>query len=138
MKSFVLVLLFMLIVVPCMAQSQVNFAWDPHSQAADITGFKLYLSKQSGVYPINPAATFVGGTLTTGSIPAPASPGKYFFTLTAYMPEAESDRSNEIFLVIKPKPPKLNTAQQVASAIKNGIIKFAGLFKADKQFRFAD
>jgi hypothetical protein len=79
--------------------------------------------------------SFISGTLTTGSIAALSSPGEYCCVLTAYMVDAESDVSNEVSLVIKPKAPKLNSVQQIALGVKNTVTKFAGLFRGKKQLR---
>jgi hypothetical protein len=41
----------------------------------------------------------------------------------------------EVSTVIKPKPPKLNTVQQVARAVKGAVTKMAGAFREKKNLR---
>lgn len=97
------------------AQS-ITFQWDPHPQASEIQGFKLYASKQSGSYT-TPIATFQGGTLTTGTIPSGIlGLGKQYFVLTAFVNDIESDRSNEVNTVIKPKAPNVTGVLMVAES----------------------
>ncbi len=110
---------------PALAQQQtINFAWDPHPQAADLVGFELYQSRTTPVCPGNsaptsaPVGTFSGGATTQGSIPLP-SPGRYYWALVAATPGPDvikSDCSNEVTMVVKPKPPKLLSAVQAALA----------------------
>lgn len=135
MKRYILTIsICLLFSVSLFAQNgSISFAWDTHTEAAQITGFKLYQSKTSGSYTLgSPVATFVGGTLTTGTIPKPGL-GKYFWVLTAYLTDGngtiESDFSNEVYLVIKPKPPKLNTVTQIALAPVKAITYMASIFK---------
>lgn len=114
MKHILLVLFIVVIVsIPAVAQN-VTFAWEPHSEAAQLTGFHLYQSKTAGG-PYTAAATFAGGATVTGSIAKPGL-GRYYFVLTAYTPEVESDYSNEVSLVVKPKKPSLKSAVLSAMA----------------------
>jgi len=143
MKRFLLLATLMLFTVPAMAQ--VNLAWDPYSDAAAITGFKAYMSKTSMVYSPTPVATFIGGALVAGSVPKPTSFGRYYFVLIAYYTDPavpsvtyESDYSNEVSTVIKPKAPKLNTAQQVAQAVGKAVTKMAGVFKPHKNLKIIE
>ena len=131
MKTLIPIILFLALTGSATAQT-VSFAWDPHPEAAALAGFKLYQSKTSMSYGATPVATFIGGTLATGTIAKPGL-GKYFYVLTAYTVDVESDFSNEVSLVVKPKAPKLNSAQQVAQAIKDTTIKVAGLFKGKEK-----
>jgi hypothetical protein len=129
MKIFLIVTLLLVFSIPALAQGTVNFAWDVHPEAAQLTGFKLYQSKVSGSYGLTPVATFSGGALVSGSIPKPGL-GRYYYVLTAFNAEVESDVSNEVTLTIKPKAPKLNTATQVGRfqfGPVDGAEKMAGL-----------
>lgn len=142
MKRFILFCLLALVASPAMAQT-ITFAWDAHEQAAVITGFKLYQSKQSGNYTAPAVATFTGGTLTTGTIPKPTSPGRYYWTLRAYMPDTatpgvdiESTDSNEVTDVVKPKAPTgfsrvlgavASVPATVGRAVKSVFVKERGL-----------
>lgn len=107
MKHLMLVLFIVAIVaVPAMAQN-VTFAWDPHAEAAQVTGFKLYQAKTAGG-PYTLSTTFNGGSTVTGTIAKPGL-GRYYFVLTAFTPEVESDYSNEVSLVVKPAKPNLKS-----------------------------
>lgn len=107
MKHLMLVLFIVAIVaVPAMAQN-VTFAWDPHNEAAQLTGFHLYQSKTAGG-PYTLSTTFNGGASVTGSIAKPGL-GRYYFVLTAFNAEVESDYSNEVSLVVKPAKPNLKS-----------------------------
>lgn len=112
------------------AQNSVNFAWDLSSDDSTLGvggGYHLYQSKLSGNYT-TPVATYPPGA-TTGSIQRPG-PGRYYWVLTAFTSDAiESSYSNEVTLVIKPNPPKLNTVQQAMETVKKGLTYLAGLFK---------
>lgn len=102
-----------LLAVPAVAQN-VNFAWDAHPEAAQLTGFKLYQAKTAGG-PYTSSATFTGGAAVTGSIAKPGL-GRYYFVLTAFNAEVESDYSNEVSLVVKPQKPNLKSAVLSAMA----------------------
>lgn len=142
MKFLKIFFLLVILVTPATAQ-QITFAWDAHEQASVITGFHLYQSKQSGNFTGAPVGDFIGGTLTTGSIPKPTSPGRYYWVLTAYMPDPlggtiESGYSNQVTDVVKPKEPTgfIRTVTQaiayvptkVASAVK-------GLFSQNRNLK---
>lgn len=133
-----LLFIMLLISVPAVAQD-IRFAWDAYPESAALCaasgGFHLYASKQSNNYTA-PAATFACD-VTQGSIPKPGL-GKYYFVLTAFTPEIESDHSNEVNTTIKPNPPKLNTVEQIASVIKGGVVKVAGLFAGKKNLRIIE
>jgi hypothetical protein len=134
--GFILAMLI-LMAIPAMAQT-VTFAWDPHPEAAQLTGFKLFQSKTSWTYGATPVATFTGGALTTGTIPKPGL-GRYFYVLTAFTPDVESDFSNEVSLVVKPQKPNLKSAVQSAALLPvKGAVKFAGLFKGKKNLRIIE
>jgi len=113
----------------------MDFAWDVYEEASSITGFYLYQSKQSGNYTEAPVGNF-SNTVTTGSIPKPSSYGRYYWVLTAYYIDTsvtpnlttESDYSNEVSTVVKPKPPKLLSVIQTAwNVIKAPVTYIAGL-----------
>lgn len=131
MKKFIMVLGFLLLTGGVAVAQNITFEWDPHEQAAELAGFKLYQTKQCGQYGTAPVATFTGGYLVTGSIPLPTGTGKHCWVLTAYIVadgvDVESAYSNEVSSVVKPKPPKLNRATQVALASVKGVVKAAGL-----------
>lgn len=133
MKHLTLLVLI-LCAIPAYAQQTVTFAWDPHEEAAQITGFKLYQTKQAGVYTQPAIATFTDGSVTTGTIPQPLL-GRYYYVLTAFKDDSgyilESDHSNEVSLVLKPKPPKFISAIQTALIKPIGKIytMVAGIFR---------
>jgi hypothetical protein len=114
----------------------VTFAWDPHPESIQISGFRLYQSRVAGSYSAAPVATYTGGALTTGTIPKPTL-GKYFYVLTAFTADTESDYSNEVSLVVKPQKPNLKTP--ILSAIihlpKAGIDKLAGVLNGKQNLK---
>ena len=121
-----------------MAQ-QITFVWDlsPDDSLLGAGGYRLYQSKTSGVYSAPPVATVAAG-VSTVSITVSAL-GRHFWVATAFAEDGtESDYSNEVSTVIKPKPPKLNTAQQVASAVKDAVVKVAGAFKDKKNLKIKE
>lgn len=143
MRKFLLFSIMLLVALPLMAQTgTVTFAWDSHPESAAIDGFKLYQTKQSMNYTTTPVATYTPGALTTGTIPKPTSFGRYYFVLTAFKTDTsvspsvliESDYSNEVSLVVKPKAPVLKTAILTAlMAPVKCIEKMAGLFGGGKK-----
>jgi len=133
MKIYLLILALLLFALPVSAQTTVTFEWDPHPQAADLLGFKLYQSKQTGTYPSAPVCTFVGGSLTTGQCAKPSSPGKWYWVLTAYVIDVESEYSNEVNLVIRPDKPHIRSV--IISALGRAITKAAGLFRGGKNLK---
>lgn len=151
MGRFLRTLVALAIVVTCIslfvdrACAQVTLAWDPHPEAivsptvpVAITGFHLWQTKSQGSYNFTgtPAAQFVPGTLTEGTIPKPGL-GKYCWILTAFIDETalgngiiESESSNEVCTVLKPKKPtNLLTKALVAlgSRIKGLFTSKSGL-----------
>lgn len=106
MKKLIFLSIFLLLAIPSMAQT-INFEWDPHPQAAQLEGFKLYQATSPGAYNMAaPAATFTGGSTVTGSIPEPGI-GHYYWVLTAYVQDLQSLPSNEVTLAIPPSAPVL-------------------------------
>jgi hypothetical protein len=135
MKPLIALCLFLL-AAPAMAQ-QLTFAWDlspDDSLLGAAGGYRLYQSKTRGVYSTSPVATVAPG-VSTISITVSAL-GRHYWVATAFSEDGtESDYSNEVSTVIKPKPPKLNTVQQVASAVRDAVARVAGLFKEKKNLR---
>lgn len=116
-----------LLSAPVFCQQSIAFAWDPHEESSTITGFHLWQSKTPGG-PYEQVGTFIPGTLTSGEIPKPGL-GRYCWVLTAYVPDAESDNSNEVCTVLKPKPPKLiSVIQRIASIPVKAGKTVAGVF----------
>ena len=145
MKTLKIFFLLLFLAMPAAAQT-IQFAWDAHPEAATITGFHLYQAKQSGNYTAAPVGDFVGGSLMTGTIPKPTSPGRYYWVLTAYMPDPaggviESGYSNEVTDTVKPKNPT-GFVKSALSAIAYVPRKVAGavkgVFVADKNLRIKE
>lgn len=123
-----LILVILTIILSCMigyAQTPtITFAWDVHPEAASVTGYKLYQGKVAGAENmVTPVATYVGGSLTTGTLPKPGL-GNYCWVLTAYVTDTlvppntyESDKSNEVCLVIRPSAPRMKSATQALMLI---------------------
>jgi len=118
--------IFMAITTCAMAQQNITLTWDPHPEAAQLLGFKLYQTKTPGAYTTTPVQTFTGGALTTGTTPKPGL-GKWCWVLTAYVVDVESDNSNEVCTTLKPGKPNLKTAVLSAlfTPIKEGPIRLA-------------
>lgn len=137
----ILIALSLLLLIPLSVSAQnVTFEWDPHPEGTYLAGYKLYQSKTSGMYLATVVATFQGGTLTTGSIPKPGL-GKYYWVLTAYMADgSESDFSNEVSLVLKPKPPVLKSVVQTAlmAPVKGAAWLLAKITGKDKNLKVRD
>ena len=138
MKPLLALCLFLL-AAPAMAQ-QITFAWDlspDDSLLGAGGGYRLYQSKTSGAYSAPPVATVLPG-ISTVSIAVNAL-GRHYWVATAFAEDGtESDYSNEVSTVIKPKPPKLNTVQQVASAVRDAVVKVAGAFKDKKNLKIKE
>ncbi len=136
MKALFLVLL-MLLAIPCMAQSNLTFQWDLSTDDALLGaggGYHLYASKNSGQYTSTAYATVAPG-INTVTVVAPGL-GRWYFVATAFIADgSESANSNEVVSTIKPKPPKLNTVQQVAVTVKNAVIRVAGIFRPKQNLR---
>jgi hypothetical protein len=134
MKKFLTIGLLLFLTPTVMAQT-VTFAWDAHEQAAELTGFKLYQAKSAGG-PYTNVGTFTPGALMTGTITRPGL-GRYYYVLTAFTPEVESDNSNEVTLVVKPKPPRLVSAIQTAllSPVKGAQWLLAKITGKDKNLK---
>lgn len=101
MKKLILALLFL----PLLAFADtVTFAWDPvttdtSGDPITVTGYKLYTSATSGVYPATPATDVTGTSASVNLVP-----GTYFAVATAYNDAGESDYSNEITFRVTLKP----------------------------------
>lgn len=129
--------MFMLFGAGALAQTTVSLAWDPHPQAADLEGFKLYCGKANRAYG-GVCATYLGGSLTTGTVVI-EKPGNTCMALTAYIADGtESDFSNEVCQVIKPKAPtglKSTLVQAAAKVVNATVGKIAGLFRGHKNLK---
>jgi hypothetical protein len=140
MKIALLVIALLLLTVPLMAQTHVQLSWDLSADDALLGatgGYHLYASKTSGGYTATPIATTLPG-VTTATIVRPGL-GKYYFIGRAFASDGtEAPDSNEVSLVIRPAPMKLNTVQQIAQAIKGAVTKLAGLFSAKKNLRIVE
>ena len=137
MKFFFLGIM-LLFTTPLMAQS-VSLAWDlsiSDSFLGAAGGYRIYQSKTSGTYT-TPIATVAPGistvTFATGQL------GRLYWVGRAFESGGiESDNSNEVTDVIKPKPPKLNTVQQIAKVLTapaEGIVKLANMLKSKKSLK---
>lgn len=74
----------------------VKLIWEVSAEA---DGYHLYMSAESGNYPVNFEADILGGSITESpliTIPEDGI-GKHYFILKAYNEAGESDPSNEVF-----------------------------------------
>lgn len=131
--------LLLLLAAPCLAQTQITFAWDLSADDGQLGpggGYRIYASKQDGVYG-SPAGSVAPG-IATMTIATPGL-GRWYFVARAFLADGtESDNSNTVSQVLKPKAPKVNTVQQVAQAMKKGVTAVAGLFKGKKNLRIIE
>jgi hypothetical protein len=76
-------------------QRTVTLAWDP-SPEADIDGYRIYQSRESGVYPQTPAIPDIDPTHTSASIGL-TEDGTYYWVATCFDTQGnESAYSNEV------------------------------------------
>ena len=76
-----------------------TLSWDPNSEA-NLAGYKLYLTTQSGRYGSSFAA--VPASVTTYQVPGLQPGTVYFFAITAYDTSGrESIPSNEVSIVVQ-------------------------------------
>lgn len=135
MKAPVTLFLILLFVLPVTAQTTITFAWDlsvDDSLLGEGGGYRLYASKQSGIYS-TPSGSVAPG-VSTITISAPGL-GRYYFVARAFTSDGmESDNSNEVSQVIKPKPPTIKSATvAVLTAPVKAATKLAGLFKGPQK-----
>lgn len=106
---------FMLLLsVTAMAQS-VTFEWDLSLDDGILGasgGYRLYQGTVPGIHGTIPVATVAAG-VSTATIPRPGL-GVYYYVVTAFSSNAESDKSNEVSIAIRPRAPHLKSAVQVA------------------------
>jgi len=93
-KILLICVTILLFASPCFALSEVTFEWDANSEA-DLAGYQLYQSTQSGIYTGNPVATIPVGTETITLTNVPD--GTWYWVMTAYdTNDNESGYSNEV------------------------------------------
>ncbi len=100
--------LLLILFLPTIAFAEsVKFVWDAPVGDIPVTGYKLYISPTSGVY--GPPVSTVLSTSKTYTFYIPTNmQGVFFVTVTAYNSVGESERSNEISFIPKPKPAAAN------------------------------
>lgn len=87
----------------------VTLEWEANSEV-DLAGYRLYQSKEHGVYPLTPIVDIplpIEGT-PTHKVESLLEDERYFWVVTAYDSTGnESEYSNEVTTIIKipPKPP---------------------------------
>lgn len=102
------ILLALLFVAPLHAET-IKFAWDKPTANADgspliLSGYRFYISPVPGAY--GPSNALLGPASLTYSfvVPEKMAGSKFYATVTAYNQQGESERSNELEFVTKPKP----------------------------------
>jgi hypothetical protein len=129
MKHLILVVALMLLAVPAMAQ--ITFMWDLSTDDAILGttgGYKLYQSKTSGTYGATAAATVLRG-INTVTIAKPGL-GRYYWVVTAFTVDSESDHSNEVTTVLRPAKPTNHRITTIIAAIGSAI---RDLFASNKK-----
>lgn len=135
-----LIVLALLLLVPSAMAQSITFAWDLSVDDAKLGtggGYRVYVGKQSRTYTGIICSAAPGVNTCTGTAP---QLGNLYFGATAFTTDnVESDYSNEVNTVIKPKPPTLKSAIQTAlMAPIKAITKLAGLFRKDKSLRIVN
>ena len=126
-----IILATLLFIIPiCSFADTLTFQWDEVTTdvngdpVVDLQGYKLYVSKESGVYT-TPKAT----STEPKAIITETAIGKYYAVVTAYNSAGESSHSNEISFEVKAKvpsaPQKLNFVQKIFAFIKSIFRIFA-------------
>jgi hypothetical protein len=103
--SLVLFTIFLLSTVACYSGT-VTLAWDYLvTQESDLVGggFKIYQKKLNDAN--YPASTTLTAIPSLRQITLTVSPGSYCWTATAYTPDVESDKSNEVCSQVTPNKP---------------------------------
>jgi hypothetical protein len=116
MKKLIIILIllsFFLLPLACHA-SDVAFEWDC-GECLDITGFKLYQSKVSGIYDPNKPALIINDPLARSATVQNLTDGIYYWVCTAFeehiatpgLPPIynESAKSNEVSIDLDTFPP---------------------------------
>jgi len=137
MQRLIVIAFLLLITGPALAQDTVSLAWDliPNEEKLGADGgYKIYQSKQSGVYSA-PAATVPPGTnnVTLTDLPY----GRLYWAVTAFAIDAESEYSNEVNKVIRPPAPR-NLRETVLAAAVKPLKALVGLFASKKQLRIVE
>ena len=83
---------------------QVTLAWDPVS-APSLSGYRLYYGQNSGSY----SSQLDAGTQTTYTVSGLTDGQTYYFAVTAYDADEESDFSNEVSVTISASGVQLST-----------------------------
>jgi len=102
---------------------EVRLIWDANSEA-DLSGYKVYVGTNSGVYG---ASVGMVGVLTAPTYTVTGLvPGKYYFAVTAYNTQGiESGYSNEVSTTILAPPTGLQITSQSASLRWFGVVLLA-------------
>ena len=113
-----IIILFMLVLIlfsfSIVRASDVNFAWNC-GDCSDLTGFKMYQSKESGVYDPNNPVLVINDPNARTAIIQNLTDGIYYWVVTAFenhianpnLPPIynESLRSNEVSIDLDTFPP---------------------------------
>jgi hypothetical protein len=136
MRPLLITLTILLLAIPCMAQTQLTFAWDLSTDDSLLGaggGYTIYYGKVSGTY-LGTVGKVAPG-VNTMTVTRPGL-GKYYFVATSVTADGtESGYSNEVSTVIKPAAPKLNTVQQVAANLKGILVDLASILKGKQTLR---
>lgn len=100
--AILMVVLLLSIALPASAgTSDVTLAWDPPDIDTDVTGYRVYMGSESGLY----TQSFDAGPALTYKLTGLAD-GTYYFAVTAYnSARYESVYSNEVSVTLYSQPP---------------------------------
>lgn len=120
----------LLLALPAVSQD-LTAKWDLSTEDAQLGldgGYRLYQSRQSGVYGAPVATT--GPGVSSVTFPRPGV-GRYYFVVTVFSGPLESEWSNEVQYDIRPLPTKLNKIEQILQKAKNALKKL-GIIDRDQ------
>lgn len=102
-KAKIFLLALLVLAAPLQAET-IKFAWDKPTGGGAPTGYRFYISPVMGEYgPAN--ATLPASAVTyTFLVPEKMAGKSFYATVTAYNAQGESERSNELLFVTKPRP----------------------------------
>ena len=109
-----LILALLLSCLTVSAAQSVTLAWNANSET-NLLGYRLYVGNSSGVY-LNSYKVDVPTTQFTVTNLSPAT--TYFFAVTAFTDELESEKSNEVSWRSAPVPPAKPGGLRISTSLQ--------------------
>lgn len=100
-KRLILIVFFIVIFTINSIAETVTISWEHPTENYDIiSGYRLYASQQSKVYPSDPLLDNISRDVTDTSFDTEILPrGKSFFVMTSFNEDTESKYSEEVSLI---------------------------------------